>query len=192
LLQLAFSTEYHWLPRELELLALRPSAVCAVERPGSWRTWRAQSRSASWRAHDAVEEKERRRISRELHDEAGIAAVYPPEAGNARQDAREPLRQSLAETVRYRTHHRRDPAYHRGVESAVLEQLGLAAALARWPTGFAVFTQQRPAHYRRPGRPARETEIATFRLVQECFHTSPNILGFYRNLSLHRTDGLLS
>src|SRR2546430_16798677 len=74
---------------------------------------------------------------------------------------------------------------------AVLEQLGLSAALRQLTSRFRRFHQSRVKLYMSPGisRLPKETEIITYRLVQECFnniakHSSATTV----NIHLSSTD----
>jgi hypothetical protein len=73
-LQLAFSSEYPWLPRELELLdtaaerCLRVAEKARLVEDLARRERQVRQLSEHMMQ---IEEEERRRISRELHDEAG-------------------------------------------------------------------------------------------------------------------------
>jgi signal transduction histidine kinase len=143
-----------------------------------------------------IEEEERRRISRELHDEAGQSLLcIRLKLEMLGKTAPESIRASLAE-IRELTEHtiseiRRTIA---ALSPAVLEQLGLAAALRQMANRFrGVYPSQVRLHLplRRDPLP-RETEIATFRLVQECFHNiAKHSEASTVNLSLHSTDGIL-
>jgi signal transduction histidine kinase len=199
LLQLAFATEYHWLPRELELLeAAAERCLQAAEKARLIEDLaRREEQVRQLGEHMMqIEEEERRRISRELHDEAGqsllcvrlklelLGKKAPEELRPALGEARELTEHAIAEIRRIIA----------ALSPAVLEQLGLAAALRQLATRFRGIYHGRirlhlPA---RLGPLPRQTEIATFRLVQECFH---NIAKHSRastvNLSLSSTDGYL-
>jgi len=143
-----------------------------------------------------VEEEERRRISRELHDEAGQSLLcIRLKLEMLGKTAPEPLRRSLDET---RELTERTIAEIRRIiaalSPAVLEQLGLAAALRQMANRFrGIYPGRVRLHLPSPlGKLPRETEIAAFRLVQECFHNiAKHSEASMVNLSLHRTDGLL-
>jgi two-component system, NarL family, sensor histidine kinase UhpB len=143
-----------------------------------------------------VEEEERRRISRELHDEAGQSLLcIRLKLEMLGKTAPEPLRQSLAEarelTEPTIAEIRRIIA---ALSPAVLEQLGLAAALRQMANWFrGIYPGRVRLDLSSPlGALPKETEIAAFRLVQECFHNiAKHSEASMVNLSLHRTDGLL-
>jgi signal transduction histidine kinase len=101
LLQLAFSTEYHWLPRELELLgAAAERCLRSAEKARLMEDLaRREEQVRQLGEHMMqVEEEERRRISRELHDEAGQSLLcIRLKLEMLGKTAPEPLRQSLAE-----------------------------------------------------------------------------------------------
>ncbi len=199
LLQLAFSTEYHWLPRELELLgAAAERCIRAAEKARLVEDLARREKQVRQLSEHMmqVEEEERRRISRELHDEAGQSLLcIRLKLEMLGRTAPESMRAPMAE-IRELTEHtiseiRRTIA---ALSPAVLEQLGLAAALRQMANRFrGVYAGQVRLHLPLGRDPLpRETEIATFRLVQECFH---NIVKHSEastvNLSLHSTDGIL-
>jgi signal transduction histidine kinase len=199
LLQLAFSTEYHWLPRELELLgAAAERCLRSAEKARLMEDLaRREEQVRQLGEHMMqVEEEERRRISRELHDEAGQSLLcIRLKLEMLGKTAPEPLRQSLAEarelTERTIAEIRRIIA---ALSPAVLEQLGLAAALRQMANRFrGIYPGRVRLDLSSPlGALPKETEIATFRLVQECFHNiAKHSEASTVNLSLHRTDGLL-
>jgi two-component system sensor histidine kinase DegS len=143
-----------------------------------------------------VEEEERRRISRELHDEAGQSMLcirlqlemleksLPP----ALSHVRDKLLETIEVTEKTIIEIRRIIA---ALSPAVLEQLGLSAALRQLTSRF-----RRVYHARvklqispRTGRLPKEAEIMSYRLVQECFnniakHSSATTV----NIHLSSTD----
>jgi signal transduction histidine kinase len=199
LLQLAFSTEYHWLPRELELLgAAAERCLRSAEKARLMEDLaRREEQVRQLGEHMMqVEEEERRRISRELHDEAGQSLLcIRLKLEMLGKTAPEALWQSLAEarelTERTIAEIRRIIA---ALSPAVLEQLGLAAALRQMANRFrGIYPGRVRLDVSSPlGALPKETEIAAFRLVQECFHNiAKHSEASTVNLSLHRTDGLL-
>ena len=199
ILQLAFATEYHWLPRELEMLeAAGERCVRAAEKARLIEDLARRERQVRELAEHLmqVEEEERRRISRELHDEAGqsllcIRLQLEMLGKTAPEQMREPLADIRKLTEHTITEIRRTIA---ALSPAVLEQLGLAAALRQMVVGFrAAYAGRVRLHLplRRDVLPP-ETEVAAFRLAQECFHNIAKHSGASTvNLSLHYTDGLL-
>jgi signal transduction histidine kinase len=199
LLQFAFSTEYHWLPRELELLnaaaerCLRSAEKARLMEDLAQRE--AQVRELSEHMMQ-VEEEERRRLSRELHDEAGqsllcIRLKLEMLGKNAPEDLRGPIAEIRVLAERTITEIRRTIA---ALSPAVLEQLGLAAALRQMVTRFrSVYPCRVRLHLPMRREPwPREAEVAMFRLAQECFHNiAKHSEASTVNLSLHSTDGLL-
>jgi signal transduction histidine kinase len=144
-----------------------------------------------------VEERERRRISRELHDEAGQLLPYvrlqlemiereldtPPAITKRLAEAREAIGRTVLEIRRVLS----------DLSPAVLEQLGLAAAVRQ------LLVRLREVHGV-SGRLEAEglatlpekTAILVYRLVQECCnnvarHSSASHL----NVSLSAADGML-
>lgn len=198
-LQLAFSTEYHWLPRELELLdAVGERCIRAAEKARLVEDLaRREQQVRELGEHMMqIEEEERRRISRELHDEAGQSLLcIRLKLEMLGKSAPESLRGSIDETREMAEHTiseiRRTVA---ALSPAVLEQLGLAAALRQMANRF------RSVH---PGRVRlhlpvqrdtlpRQCETAVFRLAQECFQNiAKHAQASTVNLSLHSTDGIL-
>jgi len=143
-----------------------------------------------------IEEEERRRISRELHDEAGqsllcIRLKLELLGKAAPADLRRPLAETRELTERTIGEIRRIIA---ALSPAVLEQLGLAAALRQMANRFrGVYPGRVRLHL--PARLAelpRETAIAAFRLIQECFNNiAKHSQASTVNLSLHSTDRVL-
>jgi len=143
-----------------------------------------------------VEEEERRRISRELHDEAGQSLLcirlqmellensIPPEYSEwicKLKEARDLTERTILEMRRLIA----------ALSPAVLEQLGLGAALRQLVNRFR---RLHPIRVRlllgRLGRLPQHTEIIVYRLVQECCnniakHSGANSV----NISVSSADG---
>lgn len=176
-MQFAFCKVYTWLPREQQLLAgaaercLLASEKLRLSEDLADREERIRELASNM---FEVEERERRRISRELHDEAGQLLLY--------------LRMQLDMIERSLPHDRSDLRVRLGeardvmdrtvvelrrvisdLSPAVLEQLGLGAAVRqlvnrlRQLDGIEV-----RLHLPRLGRLPKKTELIVYRLVQEC------------------------
>jgi signal transduction histidine kinase len=201
-MQFAFSHPYEWLPREQELLAAAAErCLMAAEKARLMedlaRREEQVRRLAEHMLH--VEEMERRRISRELHDEAGqsllcirlqielIEQALPESDGEWRSKLRE-ARDLTEHTI---LEMRRLIA---ALSPAVLEQLGLGAALRQLVNRFQrlhpcrVKLQLSKMARRLP----QQTEVITYRLVQECFNNiGKHAHASQVNISLSSTDGHL-
>ena len=198
-LQLAFSSEYRWLPHELEMLAAAAERCLRVAEKARLMEDLARREQQVRELGEhmmQIEEEERRRISRELHDEAGqsllcIRLKLELLGKAAPADLRRPLAETRELTERTIGEIRRIIA---ALSPAVLEQLGLAAALRQLANRFRGVYPGR-VRLNLPARLAalpRETAIAAFRLAQECFnniarHSQASTV----NLSLHSTDRVL-
>ena len=143
------------------------------------RTAELQEAEGSLRAMNArllrLQDEERRRIARELHDSAGqlLAALsmnlVPLESklGELSSDLGRPITDSiflvdeLSRQLRTMSHLLHPP---------LLDEAGLAAALAWYVDGFAERSKIKVsfAYDQTMGRLPRETETAIFRVVQEC------------------------
>jgi signal transduction histidine kinase len=188
-IQLGFSIPYRWLPRELQLLnAVAERCLLAAEKARLIENLHSLSERM---LH--VEEEERRRIRRDLHDEAGQSLLFirlQLEMMEKRAPPR--LRTKLAETRGVVEHAivelRRAIA---ALSPAVLEQLGLSAALRQLTSRFRKLAPvqvrlQIPA--RLCGLP-RQSEVILYRLVQECYNNiAKHALASHVNLRLHSTD----
>jgi signal transduction histidine kinase len=189
LVQFGFRVRYPWLPRELALLvAAGERCHEALERArmeGEIRRLGAEARCA--------EEDERRRIGRELHDEAGQSMLLLRlQLEMMERDAPAPLRPRLAET---RAIAERAVAELRrlvaALSPAVLERLGLKSALRQLA---ARFRKTHPAGLRlRVSTPSEQLPMPTqeviYRVAQECLQ---NIAKHSRatqvNISLRSAD----
>jgi signal transduction histidine kinase len=189
LVQFGFPVRYPWLPRELALLvAAGERCHEALERArmeSEIRRLGAEARCA--------EEEERRRIGRELHDEAGQSMLLLRlQLEMIERDAPEPLRPRLAET---RAIAERAVAELRrlvaALSPALLERLGLKSALRQLA---ARFRKMHPAGLRlRISAPfdylPMQTQEVIYRVAQECLQ---NIAKHSRatrvNLSLSAAD----
>jgi signal transduction histidine kinase len=198
-IQLGFSTERSWLPRELQLLdAAVDQCLLAAEKARLVEDLAAREEQVRMLGEHMwqVEEEERRRISRELHDEAGQSMLcirlqlemleksLPPPMSEIRSK----LLETIDVTEKTIIEIRRIIA---ALSPAVLEQLGLAAALRQLTSRFRRLYQARVRLHlsTRISRLPRETEIITYRLVQECFnniakHSSASAV----NIRLSSTD----
>ncbi|HUA85760.1 MAG TPA: GAF domain-containing sensor histidine kinase [Bryobacteraceae bacterium] len=178
-MQFGFAKAYEWLPREQDLLAAAAErCLMAAEKARLMedlaRREEQVRRLAEHMLH--VEEIERRRISRELHDEAGqsllcirlqmelIEQALPESEGEWRSK----LREARDLTERTILEMRRLIA---ALSPAVLEQLGLGAALRQLINRFQ---RLHPCRVRlqlsKMGALPQQIEIIAYRLVQECFN----------------------
>jgi signal transduction histidine kinase len=188
-LQFGFATPYPWLPRELTLLEAAAK-----------RCWEAMERA---RLEGEVrqlhiealrtEQDERRRIGRELHDEAGQSLLFLRlELEMLERDAPEELRVRLraARQVAERTivELRRVVA---ALSPAVLERLGLKVALRRLADRFLkVHACELRMRITGPcGGLSRQQEEAVYRVAQEGLQNCAKHSGATRiNLSLRFAD----
>lgn len=199
LLQFAFHIEYEWLPRELQLLETAAErCLQAAEKARLVEDLARRERQIRELSEHMlqVEEEERRRLSRELHDEAGQSLLFirlqlemiektlPIDLADVRAKVSE-TRQVAERTV---MEIRRIIA---ALSPAVLEQLGLAAAVRQLTTRFRRIhaARVRLKLNGRFGRLPREAETITYRLVQECYQNiAKHSLASNVNLSLRSTD----
>ena len=200
-MQFAFAKNYLWLPREQEMLsAASERCSVAVEKARLIEDLAARQeqlrRLAEHMLH--VEEVERRRISRELHDEAGQSMLWIrlqmemiendlPREHSGLKDRLRNVRENTERTI---VEIRRLIA---ALSPAVLEQLGLGAALRQLVNRFRQYnTAKVKLQIQRLTTIPKETEVMVYRLVQECFnniakHSSADTI----NLSVGSDDGIL-
>ena len=201
LMQFGFQKAYEWLPREQELLlAAAERCLMAAEKARLVEDLAARESQIRQLAEHMlhVEEMERRRISRELHDEAGqsllcmrlqmemIENSLPAEMGELVGRLRE-VRDLTERTI---LEMRRLIA---ALSPAVLEQLGLGAALRQLVNRFcSVHPVRVKLQLARLGRLPQGTEIIVYRLVQECFNNiSKHSHATTVNFSAGSADGIV-
>ncbi len=177
-LVIGFSRPYDWLPTERELLrAVADRSALAIERAGMTDALRErETRIAELSGHLLhVQEEERKRISRELHDETGQALMVirlylgmlesSVGARNARLKIRETLEvvDRAIEGIR-RTIERLSPL--------VLQELGLIAAVRKEAKDLAKNAGVKGRVTVSPdfGRLPPALETAIYRIVQEALH----------------------
>ncbi|HTD44095.1 MAG TPA: GAF domain-containing sensor histidine kinase [Bryobacteraceae bacterium] len=200
-MQFGFVNVYEWLPREQELLAAAAERCLMAAEKARLMEDLAQReeqvrRLAEHMLH--VEEMERRRISRELHDEAGQSLLCI-------RLQLELLEQAMPESEvewRAKLSEARDLTEHTILEMrrliaalspAVLEQLGLGAALRQLVNRFQRLHACRvKLQLSKMGTLPQQTEVISYRLVQECFNNIGKHSGATRvNISLASADGIL-
>jgi signal transduction histidine kinase len=197
-MQFGYAASYEWLPREVELLsAAADHCTLAAEKARLIESLAAgedQVRRLAERLLE-VEDRERRRLSTELHDEAGQSllcirlqlemlerCVPPGHPGLATglSEARELTEKTIVEIRRLIS----------ALSPAVLEQLGLAPALRQLRTRFRRVHKAQVTLQLGPLRNlSRQTASAMYRLVQECLNNIAKHSGASRvNISLHSVD----
>jgi len=199
LIQFGFPTPYRWLPRELDLLdAFAERCLRGAERVRLIESLAAREEQVrSLAAHLLqAEEEERRRISRELHDEAGQAMLFlrlhlEMLEKNAPSDLQPKLAEARGVAERIIAEIRRIIA---ALHPSAVEELGLPAAIrhlsARFRKLYPIKLRLRLTPY--GARLPRETETAIYRVVQECYQNIAKYSGASRvNLLLRSTDTLL-
>jgi signal transduction histidine kinase len=198
-MQFGFAVQYRWLPRELHLLcAAAERCLRAAERVKLMADLAGREEQVRCLGEHMmrIEEEERRRISRELHDETGQSLLCI-------RLQLELLERTSPDGLRARVVEIRELTEHTIIEirriiaalsPTVLEQLGLAAALRQLTNRFRSLYpgQVRLQISTSLPRLSRETETTAYRLVQECYHNvakhsqAPTV-----NTSLRSTDELL-
>jgi signal transduction histidine kinase len=209
--QFRFRKSYEWLPREQELLEIAAErCLMAAEKARLMEDLAAREEQVRRLAERMlqVEEMERRRISRELHDEAGQSMLCirlqlemleeslskPSDTSKNEILRSEPFKKKLSETrdLTERTilEIRRLIA---ALSPAVLEQLGLGAALRQLVSRFGRLSAAKvKLALSRMGRVPKKTEVIVYRLVQECMNNiAKHSQAKNVNISLQSADGVL-
>ena len=199
LIQFGFPTPYRWLPRELDLLdAFAERCLRGAERARLIQDLAAREEQVrSLAAHLLqAEEEERRRISRELHDEAGQSMLFlrlhlEMLEKNAPADLQPKLAEARGVAERIIAEMRRIIA---ALHPSAVEELGLPAAIrhlsSRFRKLYPIKLRLRLTAY--GASLPRETETAIYRVVQECYQNIGKHSGASRvNLLLRSTDTLL-
>ncbi len=200
-MQFGFRRHYEWLPREQELLAAAAErCLMAAEKARLMEDLAASEERIRQLAEHMlhVEEMERRRVSRELHDEAGQSLLcirlqmelLEQSLPEHEVEWRARLREAREMTERTILEMRRLIA---ALSPAVLEQLGLGAALRQLVNRFRRLhpCRVRLQLNRTAGLP-QKTEVIVYRLVQECCNNiGKHSSASHVNISVSSTDGML-
>jgi signal transduction histidine kinase len=177
-LTIGFPKPYEWLPTERELMrAISDRAALAIERAQMTDALRErEQRIAELSAHLLrVQEEERKRISRELHDETGQALMVirlylgMMESGVTQRNVRAKIRETVEVVDRTIEGIRRIIGK---LSPLVLQELGLVAAIRKEAKDLAKATgvKARVLIADGVGRLAGGTEQAIYRVVQEALH----------------------
>jgi signal transduction histidine kinase len=175
---IGFPKPYEWLPTERELMrAIGDRTALAIERARMTDALRErEQRIAELSGHLLrVQEEERKRISRELHDETGQALMVirlylgMMETGNTGKGVRGKIRETVEVVDRTIEGIRRIIGK---LSPLVLQELGLVAAIRKEAKDFARNTgvKARVMIAEDVGRLASGTEQAIYRVVQEALH----------------------
>jgi signal transduction histidine kinase len=175
---IGFPKPYEWLPTERELMrAIGDRTALAIERARMTDALRErEQRIAELSGHLLrVQEEERKRISRELHDETGQALMVirlylgMMETGITGRNVRGKIRETVEVVDRTIEGIRRIIGK---LSPLVLQELGLVAAIRKEAKDFARNTgvKARVLISDDVGRLAPGTEQAIYRVVQEALH----------------------
>jgi signal transduction histidine kinase len=177
-LVIGFDKPYEWLPTERELMrAIADRAALAIERARMTDALREREQKiAELSAHLLrVQDEERKRISRELHDETGQALMVirlylgMMETGTRARGARARIRETVEVVDRTIEGIRRIIGK---LSPLVLQELGLVAAIRKEAKHLAKTTgvKTRVLISDDVGRLAPGAEQAIYRVVQEALH----------------------
>src|SRR5579859_8202652 len=175
---IGFPKPYEWLPTERELMrAIGDRTALAIERARMVDELRErEQRIAELSGHLLrVQEEERKRISRELHDETGQALMVirlylgMMETGITARNVKGKIRETVEVVDRTIEGIRRIIGK---LSPLVLQELGLVAAIRKEAKDFARNTgvKARVLMNEDVGRMAPGTEQAIYRVVQEALH----------------------
>lgn len=200
-MQFAFSKVYDWLPREQELLAVAAErCLMAADKARLMEDLALREeqirRLAEHMLH--VEEVERKRIGRELHDEAGqsllcirlqlemlehAGSMDPAEWKSKLVEVRDLTEKTIIEIRRLIA----------ALSPAVLEQLGLGAAIRQLVSRFQRMHPCRVRlHMSKLGGLPQKLGIIVYRLIQECCNNiAKHSQAANVNISVLTADGLL-
>ncbi len=200
-MQFGFRRKYEWLPRERRLLVgAAQRCLLASEKLRISEDLAAREEQVRRLAAHLVEveERERRRISRELHDEAGQLLLYlrlqleqaelmTPEQFPSLRAGLAEARDLAGQTVREIRRILSD------LSPAVLEQLGLGAAVRQLVNRFRQLHDMDVTLDLPKLRPVpKQTELIAYRLVQECCNNiARHSCASNVNISLRAADGVL-
>jgi hypothetical protein len=199
-LMIGFSKPYEWLPTERELLrAIAERSALAIDRARINEALREREiRIAELSAHLLrVQEQERRRISRELHDETGqelmVIRLYLGmlESSVKARNPRVKIRETLDVVDRTIDGIRRIIAR---LSPLLLQELGLIAAIRKEAKDLARDTgvKARVSVSDDIGRMPPEMEAAIYRVVQEALHNvSKHAQARSVNIQMARENGEL-
>lgn len=200
-LLIGFSKPYEWLPTEKELLrAIADRSALAIDRAGMTDALKEREvRIAELSAHLLkAQEDERKRISRELHDETGqslmVIRLYLGMLENSltARTAKSKVRETVTVVDRTIEGIRRIIAR---LSPLVLQELGLIAAIRKEAKDLAKSTgvKARVAVSDDVGRLAPEVETAFYRVVQEALHNvAKHAQARSVNIQMSRDDGMVT
>lgn len=201
-MQFAFRKKYEWFPRELQLLTgAAERFLLAGEKLRLAEDLAAREAQVRQLASSMleVEERERSRISREMHDGSGQLLLYlrllldqierkaPPELAEIRQglsEAHDLVGATVLEIRRLIS----------DLSPAVLDQLGLGAAVRQLVNRFRDL-HGIEAHLDLPRLAPlpRQTEVIVYRLLQEsCSNIARHSSASHVNISFSSADGILT
>ena len=200
-MQFSFSKPYEWLPREVELLTAAAErcqlAVAKARLVEDLAAREDQIRQLAGRMLQ-VEERERRRIGSELHDEAGQSLLWIrlqlemlenslPESS---AQLRAGLREARTITEKAIVEIRRLIA---ALSPAVLEELGLGSALRQLAARLRRLHKMQVRLHVGPLKDLPpHTASAVYRLVQECLsNVARHSIASCVNISVDSADGEL-
>jgi signal transduction histidine kinase len=199
-LVIGFPKPYQWLPTEQDLLrAIAHRSALAIQRAHITDTLREREmRIAELSAHLLrAQEQERKRISRELHDETGQALMVIRlylgmlEASVTARSSKAKIHETLEVVDRTIEGIRRIIGR---LSPLVLQELGLIAAIRKEAKDLAKSTgvKARVAVSDSVGRLVPEVETAIYRVVQEALHNvAKHANAKSANIHMTRDHGLL-